>query len=98
MPDAIPGQPKGRLLVFTTWKCLGEGRVSCVYWKTHLTSGTQKRDYGLGHAQWTFEWGEDDGPNTYEIDVEDIQECIALARESQREDLPPYTAVAEPAS
>ncbi|KAK0622021.1 hypothetical protein B0T17DRAFT_309328 [Bombardia bombarda] len=99
VPDVAPGRPEGRLLVFTTWKCLGDGSASSGYWRPHQTSTAPSdlRYYELAHAHYQFESG-DARPNTYEIDVDEIIERIASARENPREAPPEYTAVAEPGS
>ncbi|KAK4163770.1 hypothetical protein QBC43DRAFT_335180 [Cladorrhinum sp. PSN259] len=96
IPDAA--RPDGRLLVFTIWKCLGNGNEIHVstYWNAHLTAGPPKRWYGLGHAYYTFEGPGRNAPNTYEIDINEIYKSVASVRESCREPLPDYTAVAEP--
>lgn len=92
VPDAIPGWPEARLLVFTTWKFLGEGNERDHYWPSHMTSGPPKRIYRLGYVHWCFE-SQPQEDNTYGIDIGDIQARVALARQSQREALPQYTAV-----
>lgn len=98
MPDAAPGRPNGRLLVFTIWKCLGVGIETYRYWKTHLTSGSSERQSGLGYVQYTFEWGESHCPETYEVNVDEIHESVASVRKGWREPPPEYTPVAEPGS
>ncbi|KAK0724394.1 hypothetical protein B0H67DRAFT_103593 [Lasiosphaeris hirsuta] len=96
-PDAAPGRPDGRLLVFTTWKCLGSGTERSHYWLSHLTSANSERHYALGHAHWSYEPGPSH-PLKHEINVTEIQRFIASARSSPRESPLEYsyTAVAGP--
>ncbi|KAK0712139.1 hypothetical protein B0T21DRAFT_375991 [Apiosordaria backusii] len=89
-PDPAPGRPDGRLLVFTTWKCLGNGTESSHYWRSHLTSANPERHYGLGHAHWSYESGRAH-PFKHEINVAEIQSFIASARSSLRESPPEYS-------
>ena len=80
-------------MVFTTWKCLGDGSSQSFYWKSHLTSAAPKHNYGLGHSYWTFESG-DSHPSTYEIDADELQWCVASLRGGPGEVPPPgYAAV-----
>ena len=95
MPDVAPGRSKGRLLVFTTWKCLGDGDWRDMYWKTHQKSEPPNRSYGFGHAMWTFEWSDDNCPSMHKVNAKEIQHCVASVRESQRVEgpHPQYTDV-----
>ncbi|KAK1835635.1 hypothetical protein QBC39DRAFT_148045 [Podospora conica] len=102
VPDPTTDRPGGRLLVFSTWKGLGDGNsgLRCSYWRTHQTSGPTGRHYGLGYMRHFFMMSEDprahaDDP-TYQIDIAEIQARVASVRGSQNEAPPEYTAVAEP--
>ncbi|KAK3363806.1 hypothetical protein B0T25DRAFT_54046 [Lasiosphaeria hispida] len=82
-PDAAPGRPDGRMLVFTAWKCLCNGTKRSHYWRSHLTSANPERDYAPGHAHWSYEAGPSH-PLKHEINVAEIQRFIASARSSPR--------------
>ncbi|KAK3349833.1 hypothetical protein B0T25DRAFT_549043 [Lasiosphaeria hispida] len=99
VPDVAPGRSKGRLLVFTTWKCLGYGNSDTRCWKTHQKSEPPNRWHGFGHAMWTFEWSDDHCPAMHKINAKEVQHCVASVRERQRVEAPPrYTDVVEPSS
>lgn len=94
VPDSAPGRRKGRLLVFTTWKYLSDGSASRRWhWTTHQTSGRPERFYPPGQIYQSFE---DD--HKYKMDVAEIQQCVASARESRREAPPKCADVVEPGS
>lgn len=95
--NIVSNAAKGQLLVFTTWKCLGDGFARSFYGRPHLTSAAPERQYGLGFVHWSFEAGPP-RPNTYEIDVDELRKCVASDRKGPREAPPGYAAVAEPGS
>ncbi|KAK0639843.1 hypothetical protein B0T16DRAFT_423804 [Cercophora newfieldiana] len=98
VPDTTPGRPeRRRFLVFTTWKCLGNGSPTSFYWKPHMTSAEPERSYRAGHAQWCF-GSESSSDNTHKTDVDEIHRRVASIRESRMELPPEYTAVVEPGS
>ncbi|KAK5660444.1 hypothetical protein OQA88_12988 [Cercophora sp. LCS_1] len=102
VPDVAPGRSNGKLLVFTTWKCLGDGKATCDSWKTHQNSEPPNRWYGPGHAIWTFEWSDNSHENMHKVNARETQHFVASVRAKRREaqpQAPPqYTAVAEPGS
>ncbi|KAK1830685.1 hypothetical protein QBC39DRAFT_105869 [Podospora conica] len=99
VPDKVPGSPQARLLVFTTWKLLGDGSAGYrrLFWDPHTTSGSPNRSYSPGHAHFFFESQPRDS-HTYSIDRGDIQARVSLARFAQREAPPHYTDVVEESS
>ncbi|KAK1753969.1 hypothetical protein QBC47DRAFT_361965 [Echria macrotheca] len=92
-PDAAPGWPDARVLVFTTWKCLGDGTKRSRYWRSHQTPAEpgSERHYGPGHAHWTYESGSCKLKHT--INVPEIQRLIALARSSPKGCPPQYSPI-----
>ncbi|KAK4442170.1 hypothetical protein QBC34DRAFT_499874 [Podospora aff. communis PSN243] len=87
VPDAVPGWPEARLFVFTTWKFVGEGDARDIYWSSHMTSGPPRREYGLGYMHLCFE-SRPMHDYVYNINIEDNQARVALARLTRR-DVPP---------
>ena len=87
VPDAVPGWPEARLFVFTTWKFLGEGIAQDIYWSSHITSAPPRREYGLGYMHLYFE-SRPRQDYIYNINIEDTQARVALARLTRR-DVPP---------
>ncbi|KAK0615162.1 hypothetical protein B0T17DRAFT_602237 [Bombardia bombarda] len=97
LPDTVPARPEGRLLVFTTWKFLGNCSRSRS-WESHQTSAPPERSYSAGYIHQTFE-SHPSGKQVYKIDVDEIQQYVTSARESRsREALPEYTAAVAPGS
>jgi len=91
VPDAVPGWPKARLFVFTTWKFLGNGIAKCNYWSSHMTSAPPKRRYGLGYMHFCFE-SRPSQDYVYNINIEETQARVVLARLTRRDVPPAYTA------
>jgi len=89
VPDAVPGWPGVRLLVFTTWKFLGEGNPRDHYWRSHSTSALPHRIYGLGYMYSTYE-SRPSRDYVYKINIEDIQARVTLARLTRTDVLPEY--------
>ncbi|KAK5651939.1 hypothetical protein OQA88_11481 [Cercophora sp. LCS_1] len=98
-PDTVSAGPEGRLLVFTTWKSLGNGKPYPGDWESHLTSSPSNRPSAHGLNQIYFEvWPRHDF--VYKINLKEIQQRVTLVRESrtQRDAPPEHTAAAGPAS
>ncbi|KAK0649530.1 hypothetical protein B0T16DRAFT_410275 [Cercophora newfieldiana] len=91
VPDAVPGWPEARLFVFTTWKFLGDGIAEDIYWSSHMTSAPPRREYGLGYMHLCFE-SRPMQENVYNINIEDTQAQVSLARLNRRDGPPAYTA------
>ncbi|KAK1753546.1 hypothetical protein QBC47DRAFT_45855 [Echria macrotheca] len=100
LPGSVPGHPERRFLVFTTWKCLGNGSPASKEWRSHQTlmssrHNALRRLSDYASVQQAFE-----APalkNRWEIfDAARTQKDVSLARErrSQREALPAYSDVA----
>jgi hypothetical protein len=85
VPDADPSQPEGRLLVFTTWKGLGDGSSNDRFWKSHqMSAPPEGRIYGFGYMRWFFDKLDSFNDITYRVDAEEIHQCVALARSKWR--------------
>lgn len=92
VPDAVPGWPEARLFVFTTWKFLDEGIALDIYWSSHMMLAPPERKYGLGYMHLCFE-SRPRQDYIYNINIEDTQARVALARLTRRGVPPAYMVV-----